>query len=112
LARLLSVAIAYAEAVERGLDPAQRLKAGNGTEFDPEAVRLLHRCLPHVPTSRREREVLLRELEPGMVLAQGIYNSKGLLLLPEGQVLTEAWINKLDAHNHLSPICQTLYVCA
>lgn len=112
LARLLSVAIAYAEALERGLDPAQRLKAGNGTEFDPEAVRLLHLCLPHVPTSRREREVLLRELEPGMVLAKGIYNSKGLLLLPEGQVLTEAWINKLDAHNHLSPICQTLYVCA
>ena len=112
LARLLSVAIAYAEAIERGHDPAERLKAGNGKEFDPEAVRLLHRCLRHVPTTPREREMLLRELAPGMVLAKGIYNSRGMLLLPEGQVLTDAWIDKLHAHNRITPIAQSLFVCA
>jgi response regulator RpfG family c-di-GMP phosphodiesterase len=110
LNQLLAVAVGYAEAVERRQDPTERLKAGSGTEFDPEAVRLLVRCLPHVPSTRGEREVLLRELEPGMVLAKAIHNANGMLLLPESQVLTAAWINKLHAHNRVTLISETLAV--
>ncbi len=45
-----------------------------------------------------------------MVIARGISNLRGMLLLPEGQILTEAWINKLHAHDRITPIAQTLFV--
>ncbi len=37
----------------------------------------------------------LDQLEPGMKLKANVYNQKNMLLLPEGQVLTEAVISKL-----------------
>ena len=45
-----------------------------------------------------------------MTLAQGIYTANGLLLMPEGQVLNEAYIAKLRNHNRLNPICQSFVV--
>jgi response regulator RpfG family c-di-GMP phosphodiesterase len=110
LARLLGTAAGYAEVVDRGGDGEQHLHAGSGTLYDPEAVRLLLRCLPHLQPAREQKEVLLAELRPGMVIARGIANLRGMLLLPEGQVLTEAWINKLHAHNRITPIAQSLFV--
>jgi len=110
LARLLSTAAGYAEAVDHGSDGEQHLHAGSGTLYDPEVVRLLLRCLPQLKPSHEQKEVLLSELRPGMVMACGISNLRGMLLLPEGQVLTEAWINKLNAHNRITPIAQSLFV--
>jgi hypothetical protein len=55
---------------------------------------------------------MLSELRPGMIVAKGIYNANGLLLVPEGQVLSETSIDKLLNHNRVSPISQTLLVCA
>jgi len=59
---------------------------------------------------RKERQVLLSEIEPGMVLAKGIYTANGLLLIPGGQVLSEAYIGKLKNHNRVNPIKQSLLV--
>ena len=65
---------------------------------------------PHVIRPRREKEILLAELSPGMVLAKGIYAANGLLLIPSGQVLSEPYIDKLRNHNRVNPIRQTLLV--
>ena len=56
------------------------------------------------------REVLLSELTPGMVLAQGIYTENGVLLIPDGQRLTSAYIDKLLNYNRITPIAQSLLV--
>lgn len=112
LARLLGTAAGFAEVVDHGGDGEQHLHAGSGTLYDPEAVRLLSRCLPHLQPSREQKEVLLTELQPGMVVARAISNLRGMLLLHEGQILTEAWINKLHAHNRITPIGQSLFVYA
>lgn len=111
LARLLAVAVAYASLPEAAsaLDP---IRAGSGTLFDPEAVRAFVRSLPHAALPRRQREVLLSELRPGMVLARGIYTSGGLLLVSEDQQLSEAYIEKLRRHDQQDPITQTLIVFA
>jgi len=53
---------------------------------------------------------LLSELQPGMVLAKGIYTANGLLLIPEGQKLSAPFIDKLLNHNRISPISQSLLV--
>ena len=109
LARLLAVAVAYVSKVsdEAGLE---FVKTNSGAAFDLDAVRALMRCLPQASVPRSQRAVLLAELQPGMIIAQGIYTALGVLLIPEGQVLTEPHINLIRNHNRLYPITQSLLV--
>lgn len=109
-ARCLAVAVGY---VESGL-PKQaaidQLLAHSGTRYDPEAVRLFLKVSNLVNLPRSVREILLDELEPGMVLASGIYSPHGLLLIGEGQLLGPGTIAKIRDHNQIAPISQRLLV--
>ena len=110
LGRLLAVAVSFAESNYVGNDAIEDIKLGSGSAFDPDAVRALMRALPRAVMPQREREVLLSELRPGMVLAKGIYTANGLLLIPQGQELSAPYIDKLLNHNRINPISQSLLV--
>ena len=110
LARLLAVAVAYSESSSDAPATVELIKHQRGTVFDPEAVRAFLRALPQATVPHRQREVLLSELRTGMVLARGIYTANGLLLIPDGQRLTETSIDKLNNHNRVNPIAQSLLV--
>ena len=110
LARLLAVAVAYANHLSGDDAALERIKSSSGTAFDPDAVRALFRCLPQAALPRGQRTILLSELEPGMVVAQGIFSAYGILLLPEGQTLAGPHIALLKNHNRMNPITQTLMV--
>ena len=110
LARLLAVVVAYASSPLTHLDAVEKIKMSSGTWFDPEAVRAFLRALTVTSVPRKEREIGLPELRPGMVLARGIYTSNGLLLVPEGQRLNATFIEKLLNHNRIQPITQSLIV--
>ena len=110
LARLLAVAVAYSESHEDGATTVERIKKGSGSAFDSEAVRVFLRCLPQATVPKRQREVLLSDLKPGMVVARGIYTASGMLLVPDGQRLTEIFIDKLNHHNRVAPISQSLLI--
>lgn len=110
LGRLLAVAVAFASDTSATPVALESIQQQSGTTFDPEAVRLLLRCQHHARIPRGEREILLSELQPGMVLAKGIYGANGLLLMPEGQILSQAFITKLQNHHRVNPIKQTLLV--
>jgi hypothetical protein len=56
------------------------------------------------------REIMIEELEPGMVLANGLYSPHGLLLVGEGQTLSASTIAKIRNHNLISAISQRLLV--
>jgi len=73
-------------------------------------VRAFLRCLPQAAVPRFQRAVLISELRPGMVVAQGIYTAFGVLLIPEGQTLAEPHIHLLRNHSRISPITQSLLV--
>jgi response regulator RpfG family c-di-GMP phosphodiesterase len=109
-ARCLAVAVGF---VESGL-PKQAaidaILARSGIAYDPEAVRLFLKVTNLVSLPRQVREILLDELEPGMVLASGIYSPHGLLLIGEGQSLGPATIAKIRSHNQVTPINQRLLV--
>jgi response regulator RpfG family c-di-GMP phosphodiesterase len=109
-ARCLAVAVAF---VESGLakGPAiEALLAKSGSTFDPEAVRLFLKVSNLVQLPRQVREIMLHELEPGMILANGIYSPHGLLLIGEGQPLSPGTISKIRSHNQVTPISQRLLV--
>jgi len=110
LTRLLAVAVQFAEGSEDRGTAADKIKYAAGTAFDPEAVRVFLRALPRSSMPKRETEVLLSELRPGMQLAHGIYTANGMLLVPEGQLLTQTSIDKVLNHNRANPISQSLLV--
>jgi response regulator RpfG family c-di-GMP phosphodiesterase len=110
LARLLAVPAAFASLRISDAEAAEKIKAGADTIFDREAVKIfLHaQSIAHVP--RRERQINLHELRPGMVLANGIYSPNGLLLVPEGKTLNATYIEKVLNYNRFQPIVQALTV--
>ncbi len=110
LARLLAVAVAYSETDFTGQIAADMISAGSNSAFDPEAVTAFLRTLPKAVIPGKQREILLTDLRPGMVLAQGIYTVNGILLMPDGQRLTAPYIDKLHNHNRINPISQSLLV--
>lgn len=109
-ARCLAVAVDF---IESGLPKQAALDAilaGSGQAYDPEAVRLFLKVTQIARLPRQVREIMLEELEPGMVLASGIYSPHGLLLIGEGQELGLATIAKIRSHNQITPIQQRLLV--
>jgi response regulator RpfG family c-di-GMP phosphodiesterase len=110
VARLLAVAVAYAESDLSPQHASEMISRGSGSAFDPDAVRAFLSSLPKAVVPGKQREVLLSDLRPGMVLAQGIYTATGLLLIPDGQRLTPTYIDKLHNHNRINPISQSLLV--
>jgi response regulator RpfG family c-di-GMP phosphodiesterase len=109
-ARCLAVAIWF---VESGLPKDEAIEAvvgESGKALDPEAVRLFLKVthLLHLP--RQVKEILLDELQPGMILANGLYSPHGLLLVGEGQTLSTTMISKIRNHNLVDPISQRLLV--
>jgi hypothetical protein len=66
--------------------------------------------LPKIVVPGKQRAVMLTDLQPGMVLAEGIYSENGMLLIPDGQRLTATYIDKLHNYNRINPISQLLLV--
>jgi response regulator RpfG family c-di-GMP phosphodiesterase len=111
LARLLAVVVGFAEGRHfQDNDAIEAVKINSGRAYDPEAVRAFLRVLPTANVPQRQREVLLSELRPGMILARGIYTPNGILLIPKGQELSGPSIDKLLNHNQIHPINQSLVV--
>jgi hypothetical protein len=82
----------------------------SGTALDPEAVRLFLKITPQLHLPRQVKDIMLAELRAGMILAQGLYSPHGLLLIGEGQELSDATVAKIRNHNLMAPISQRLLV--
>ncbi|MBK9990533.1 MAG: response regulator [Verrucomicrobia bacterium] len=109
-ARCLAVAVWF---IECGLLKEQAIEsvvAESGNALDPEAVRLFLKVTHLLQLPRQVKEILLEELTPGMILANGLYSPHGLLLVGEGQSLSPAMISKIRNHNLIDPISQRLLV--
>jgi response regulator RpfG family c-di-GMP phosphodiesterase len=110
LARILAVAVAYAEHQAPHAVAVEMLTLGSGWRFDPEAVQVLLRALPHASLPRQEREITLSELKPGMTLAAGVKTQTGMLLVPEGQVLSEAHVEAIHNHHRMQALPSLFHV--
>jgi response regulator RpfG family c-di-GMP phosphodiesterase len=106
----LAVAVGFVESGLAKNAAIDKLLAQSGSAYDPEAVRLFLKVSNLVQLPKQVREIMLHELEPGMVLANGIYSPHGLLLIGEGQSLSPGTIAKIRNHNQVTPISQRLLV--
>lgn len=110
LARLLSVVIAYASCRLTPADALDKVKHDSGSAFDPAAVRIFLEALAVEQSSRNAREVQLAELQPGMVVARGLYSRDGRVLATEGQLINAGFIQQMLRGQTLEPIAESLLV--
>lgn len=98
-ARCLAVVVYFVECGLSKSAAVESILAESGKAFDPEAVRLFFKVTQIAELPRKIKEIMTDELEPGMILAKGIYNPSGLLLVPEGQKLTPTSIARIKNYN-------------
>jgi response regulator RpfG family c-di-GMP phosphodiesterase len=110
LARLLAVPVAFAACRAEEDVALEIIKDGRDTAFDREALKIFLHAQSIAIVPRRERQIILGELRPGMILAKGIYSPTGLLLVPEGRQLNATYIEKVLNYNRIQPLVQTLTV--
>jgi response regulator RpfG family c-di-GMP phosphodiesterase len=109
-ARCLAVAVWFIESSSTKEQAIESVVTESGKALDPEAVRLFLKVTHLLELPRQVKEILLEELKPGMILANGLYSPHGLLLVGEGQSLSPAMITKIRDHNLIDPISQRLLV--
>ena len=109
-ARHLAIAVAFVESALPRDEALEFIIRDSGKSFHPEAVRLFMQSSNLSNLPKKVRELTLAELEPGMVLAKGIYSPSGLLLVPEEERLTHSIIKKIKEHDFANPITQRLMV--
>lgn len=109
-ARCLAVAVAFVQSGMSKEQASEYLEAESGRGFDPEAVRLFFRSTRLSELPKNVTEVLLSDLKPGMQLARGIVTPSGMLLIPEGQVLSEVAVLKLVNHSRLNLVTERLMI--
>ena len=110
LARLLAVPVAFAACRAEEEIALETIKDGRDTKFDREALKIFLHAQAIAIVPRREKQIILGELRPGMILAKGIYSPTGLLLVPEGRQLNATYIEKVLNYNRIQPLVQTLTV--
>ena len=112
LASYLSVAVAYCSKHSPSVQALTEIEAEEGKMFAPEAITNVARAVPLTKMPRGEREILLREMKEGHVLARGIHNANGILFIPKGKPMTEVLINRvlgIDRQNAISPFVYVHY---
>jgi response regulator RpfG family c-di-GMP phosphodiesterase len=109
-ARHLAVAVGFVESTLPKDQALEQIIRESGKSYHPEAVRLFMKSSNLTNLPKKIRELTLSELEPGMVLAKGIYSPSGLLLIPEDRRLTQGIISKIMEHDFVNPITQRLMV--
>jgi len=109
-ARCLAVAVLFVESRLSTDQALALIDKESGHALDPEAVRLFRQTTNLRALPRSVSEVMVNDLQPGMVLANGIYSPHGLLLVGQGQSLSSATITKLRSHNLTTPIQHQLLV--
>jgi response regulator RpfG family c-di-GMP phosphodiesterase len=110
LAHILIVADAYDEQKKRDF-ALQNIEMNAGKLYHPDVVRGLVRLLGNKDFKLQlDRPVLISELKSGMKLATSIYTASGMLLVKQGQVLSDSIISKLVLHDSGNMISQAIYV--
>jgi response regulator RpfG family c-di-GMP phosphodiesterase len=106
-ARALHVAIAYDTIKEKGDSWSAALVTlqKETGKYDPHIVEILGEVGPERVTYELQ-EVMLKDLQPGMIIAEDILTNKGLLVISKGQEMTPALETRLRAFDNAMSIAQ------
>ena len=114
-ARILRTIVMYEELVKESNsaeDTILEMKLAVNKALDPEIVSHFIDFLIEKDKnqSANKLRIKLDELQPGMVIAEDIYSSSGLKLLPKGVTLQERMLQVITERNRRDPIIGAIYV--
>ncbi|CDM64096.1 HD domain-containing phosphohydrolase [Pyrinomonas methylaliphatogenes] len=97
-ARILKVALDFDKLLEAKLSPAEAYKEmrRRGDWYDPVVVEALGEAIAQSERRFTTKYVFLYELRPGMIIAQDIIATNGLLLIAQGQEVTPSLRMRLE----------------
>lgn len=110
LARILAAVIFFSSRYEHPRIVSDEMALQSGHLFDPKAVKLVVDAAGSVQLPAGAREILVTEMRAGLVLAQDLHNSSGVVLLPKGRRLTDAAVTRLMTINRSRPMSQSVLV--
>jgi response regulator RpfG family c-di-GMP phosphodiesterase len=92
-----------------------QLKGHGGTLYDPLVIVHLRSVVGDREGSAgvgENTQLTVAELREGMVLAEDIFTSSGVMLLARGAVLTEATLEVIKYRNQVDPVVSGVSVCS
>lgn len=104
MSRFLAPAVYFASRHQNAQHLFKDLQSQAEVMFDPKPIDAVINAAPATTMPRGIREILLIELEQGMVLARDISNTSGLCIIAKDKELTTAWINKISNINNATPL--------
>ncbi len=118
--RILRVLVDIFDRLEDGdlsqaAEVLSQLKGQGGTLYDPLVLLHLQSVLGEntgADGSSANTQLSVADLREGMVLAEDIYTSSGVMLLARGAVLTEATLEVIRYRNHVDPVVSGVSVCS
>jgi HD-GYP domain-containing protein (c-di-GMP phosphodiesterase class II) len=114
-ARILRAIVLYEELAKEGYateDIILEMKLAVNKALDPEVAS---HCIDFLieknkGQSANKQRIKLDELQPGMVIAEDIYSSSGLKLLPRGVTIQERILQVITERNRRDPIIGAIYI--
>ncbi|MBI2946360.1 MAG: HD domain-containing protein, partial [Verrucomicrobia bacterium] len=110
LARLLSAAIYFCNRTSGSIEARKDMDAQKERMFDPKAVEVIAQAVPLTELPPGIREISLKDLQAGMVMARDVLSGGGVLVVAKDKELTNAWVNKVIAISSAAPLNQNLFV--
>jgi response regulator RpfG family c-di-GMP phosphodiesterase len=104
LSRYLSAAVYYGSRHQNPQLLLGEMEKQVEVLFDRQAVEAVAKAAPRTVMPRGIREILLIELDVGMVLAHDINNSNGLCILAKDREISPSWLNKISSINSATPL--------
>jgi response regulator RpfG family c-di-GMP phosphodiesterase len=89
------------------------MQKGSRTRYDPKVVQLITSYVEETTSSllvEDKQKITIFDLKDGMTLAQDLYTSAGIKLLPKGANIKEHMVDKIISHNSRDPIVGGVYV--
>jgi response regulator RpfG family c-di-GMP phosphodiesterase len=111
-ARLLRVVLDYDLLESQGVLGPLALDALRGREgcYDPAMLELLAQCHGSAAPNQQVQEIELRTVRPGMVFAQDLHTTSGILLVARGQEVTGRLAERIQNFLHLVEAKQQVHV--
>lgn len=109
-ARLLRAATDYDMLESRGLSASEALTVmqSKSSQYDPNVLRIMNEIQQGTNISGVVRQIAIHEMQPGMVFAQDVLDTRGLLLVARGQEASQSLLTRL--HEYQDPALQTMRV--
>ncbi len=111
-ARILKVVIDYDALITRGRTKFKALKDMHTHMqwYDPDVFAALEAEITNIKEGHVLRKIMLKDIQPGMVLADDIKTSKGLLLVQRDQEITEVMRIRLLNLNNVNSIVEPITI--